>query len=170
MNLRKIQPSESLTDKLLHAAEYERGITDHLIRGLVERLPKPDSIWPLSLTLSTRQEMGSVARSVSLNRLLTTHLERFPAQPILRCYKVESPSFSCGTKLVGMHSRKMLSRKTRGVDGRSLERAFASPNCQYSDTQENPHRHYIASERRISVRGGVVPFFCRGKLVTCLIV
>ena len=47
MNMRKIQPSESLTDKLLHAAEYERGITDHLIRGLVERLPKPDSIWPL---------------------------------------------------------------------------------------------------------------------------
>ena len=47
MNMRKIQPSESLTDKLLHAAEYERGITDHLIRGLVERLPKTDSIWPL---------------------------------------------------------------------------------------------------------------------------
>lgn len=49
MNMRKIQPSESLTDKLLHAAEYERGrgITDHLIRGLVERLPKPDNIWPL---------------------------------------------------------------------------------------------------------------------------
>ena len=47
MNTRKIQPSESLTDKLLHAAEYERGISDQLIRGLVERLPKPDSIWPL---------------------------------------------------------------------------------------------------------------------------
>ena len=47
MNTRKIQPSESLTDKLLHAAEYERGISGHLIRGLVERLPKPDSIWPL---------------------------------------------------------------------------------------------------------------------------
>ena len=75
--MRKIQPSESLTDKLLHAAEYERGISGHLIRGLVERLPKPDSIWPLDdvlngfallafLTLSTSQEMGSVARSVSL--------------------------------------------------------------------------------------------------------
>jgi hypothetical protein len=47
MNMRKIQPSESLTEKLLHAAEYEHGITDHLIRGLVERLPKPDGIWPL---------------------------------------------------------------------------------------------------------------------------
>lgn len=46
-NLRKMQPSESLTEKLLHAAEYERGITDHLIRGLVERLPKPDTNWPL---------------------------------------------------------------------------------------------------------------------------
>ena len=39
MSTRKIQPSESLTDKLLHAAEYERGISGHLIRGLVERLP-----------------------------------------------------------------------------------------------------------------------------------
>jgi hypothetical protein len=47
MNIRKIPPSESLTEKLLHAAEYERGITDHLIRGLVERLPKPDTVWPL---------------------------------------------------------------------------------------------------------------------------
>jgi hypothetical protein len=47
MDMRKNQPSESLTEKLLHAAEYERGITDHLIRGLVERLPKPDGIWPL---------------------------------------------------------------------------------------------------------------------------
>jgi hypothetical protein len=59
MNMRKIQPGESLTEKLLssqashissqasHTAEYERGITDHLIRGLVDRLPKPDGIWPL---------------------------------------------------------------------------------------------------------------------------
>lgn len=47
MHMRKTQPSESLTEKLLHTAEYERGITDHLIRGLVERLPKPDGIWPL---------------------------------------------------------------------------------------------------------------------------
>jgi hypothetical protein len=46
MNLRS-QPSESLTEKLLHAGEYERGITDHLIRGLVDRLPKPDCIWSL---------------------------------------------------------------------------------------------------------------------------
>jgi hypothetical protein len=41
MNMRKIQPGESLTEKLLssqasHTAEYERGITDHLIRGLVD--------------------------------------------------------------------------------------------------------------------------------------
>jgi hypothetical protein len=49
MNLRKFQPSESLTEKCtqaIHAADYERGI-DNLIRGLVDLLPKPDSIWPL---------------------------------------------------------------------------------------------------------------------------
>ena len=47
MSMRKTQPSESLTEKLLHTAEYERGITDHLIRGLVDRLPQPDAIWSL---------------------------------------------------------------------------------------------------------------------------
>jgi hypothetical protein len=51
MDMRKIQPSESLKEKLLSAAatrgaDYERGI-DNLIRGLVDLLPKPDSIWPL---------------------------------------------------------------------------------------------------------------------------
>jgi hypothetical protein len=51
MNMRKTQPSESLTERLRsgpgsHAAEYERGI-DNLIRGLVDLLPKPDGIWPL---------------------------------------------------------------------------------------------------------------------------
>jgi hypothetical protein len=47
MNMRRIQSSGSLSEKLLHAAEDERGVSDHLIRGLVERLPQPDSIWPL---------------------------------------------------------------------------------------------------------------------------
>jgi hypothetical protein len=47
MAMRMTQPRESLTEKLLHTAEYERGVTDHLIRGLVERLPKPDGIWAL---------------------------------------------------------------------------------------------------------------------------
>ena len=50
--LRAMEPSESLTAKLLsakasHAAEAARGITDPLIQGLVDRLPKPDGIWPL---------------------------------------------------------------------------------------------------------------------------
>jgi hypothetical protein len=48
MNMRKTQPSESLTERLLsgqasHTAEYERGI-DNLIRGLVDLLPKPHGI------------------------------------------------------------------------------------------------------------------------------
>jgi len=51
MNMRKIQPGESLTEKLLsgqasHTAEHERRI-DNLIRGLVDLLPKPAGIWPL---------------------------------------------------------------------------------------------------------------------------
>ena len=50
--VRAMEPSESLTAKLLsakasHAAEAARGITDPLIQGLVDRLPKPDGIWPL---------------------------------------------------------------------------------------------------------------------------
>ena len=49
--IRTMEPSESLTAKLLSAqaspaAEYERRI-DNLIRGLVDLLPKPDGIWPL---------------------------------------------------------------------------------------------------------------------------
>ena len=50
-NMRRVQPEESLTKKVLspqasHAAEYEHGV-DYLIRGLVDLLPKHDSIWPL---------------------------------------------------------------------------------------------------------------------------
>lgn len=50
--MRRVEPSESLKGKLLtcegsHAAEYQPGTTDHLIRGLVDRLPQPDAIWPL---------------------------------------------------------------------------------------------------------------------------
>jgi hypothetical protein len=50
--MRKMEASESLTDKLLSAqrkdtADDKSGITDLLIRGLVERLPKPDSVWSL---------------------------------------------------------------------------------------------------------------------------
>jgi hypothetical protein len=51
MNMRRVKPAESLTEKLLstqtsHAAEYERGI-DNLVRGLVDLLPKPAGIWSL---------------------------------------------------------------------------------------------------------------------------
>ena len=42
MNMRKLQPIESLTG----GAEYERGI-DNLIQGLVGLLPKRGGIWPL---------------------------------------------------------------------------------------------------------------------------
>jgi hypothetical protein len=50
----KVEAGESLTAKLLVAqkpnAEAEESLpirTDLLIRGLVERLPKPDGVWPL---------------------------------------------------------------------------------------------------------------------------
>ena len=46
MNMRKFQPSESLTGQASHGAGYERGI-DNLIQGLVDLLPKRDGIWPL---------------------------------------------------------------------------------------------------------------------------
>lgn len=51
MNMQKL-PSQSLTERLLsaqasQAAEYERGI-DNLFRGLVDLLPKPNSIWTLN--------------------------------------------------------------------------------------------------------------------------
>ena len=47
MNLRRLQPRESLpTLKANHAAECQPGV-DNLIRGLVDMVPNPDSIWPL---------------------------------------------------------------------------------------------------------------------------
>ena len=46
LNMRKFQPSESLTGQASHGAGYERGI-DNLIQGLVGLLPKRDGIWPL---------------------------------------------------------------------------------------------------------------------------
>jgi hypothetical protein len=51
MNMRKLQPNESLIEKLrsspaTHTADYERGI-DRLVRGLMELLPKPDNIWSI---------------------------------------------------------------------------------------------------------------------------
>ena len=50
MNLRRIHSSEGLTEKLStqasHPVDYERGI-DSLIRGLVDLLPKPNSVWSL---------------------------------------------------------------------------------------------------------------------------
>lgn len=52
LDMRKLQPVASLTEKLLssqpgRAAEHEREITDHLVQGLLDRLPKPDGVWPL---------------------------------------------------------------------------------------------------------------------------
>ena len=51
MNLRKLQPRDSLKQKLANAeaspaTEHQRGI-DNLIRGLVDMLPNRDGIWPL---------------------------------------------------------------------------------------------------------------------------
>jgi hypothetical protein len=46
MNMRKVQPTQALTEKAPSAADYERGI-DNLIRGLVDLLPKPGSNWTL---------------------------------------------------------------------------------------------------------------------------
>ena len=48
---RKLQPNESLIEKLRgspanHTADYDRGI-DRLVQGLMDLLPKPDSIWPI---------------------------------------------------------------------------------------------------------------------------
>ena len=53
LKLPPVDPSDSLSPlKLLgsHAAEAEeavRGITDLLIQGLVDRLPKPNAVWSL---------------------------------------------------------------------------------------------------------------------------
>jgi hypothetical protein len=48
---RKLQPNESLIEKLRgspanHTADYDRGI-DRLVQGLMDLLPKPDSIWSI---------------------------------------------------------------------------------------------------------------------------
>jgi hypothetical protein len=48
----RTEPGESLTAKLLvaqqsKAGDAESGTTDLLLRGLVDRLPKPNGIWPL---------------------------------------------------------------------------------------------------------------------------
>ena len=48
---RKLQPNESLIEKLHgspanHTADYDRGI-DRLVQGLMDLLPKPDSIWSI---------------------------------------------------------------------------------------------------------------------------
>jgi hypothetical protein len=49
--MRKVEPRKALTTKLAtqasNAKEGESGITDLLIQGLIDRLPKPDSTWPL---------------------------------------------------------------------------------------------------------------------------
>jgi hypothetical protein len=45
MNLRRTQPRETVANaQVKHAAEYRSGV-DTLIRGLVDMLPNPDSIW-----------------------------------------------------------------------------------------------------------------------------
>ena len=51
MSTRKLQPNEGLIEKLRsspanHAADYDRGI-DRLVQGLMDLLPKPDSIWSI---------------------------------------------------------------------------------------------------------------------------
>ena len=52
LDMRKLKPVTSLTEKLLcsqpnHAAEHGRESTDHLVQGLLDRLPKPDGVWAL---------------------------------------------------------------------------------------------------------------------------
>ena len=46
MNMRKVQPTQVLTENARTTADYERGI-DNLIRGLVDLLPKSGSDWSL---------------------------------------------------------------------------------------------------------------------------
>jgi len=51
MNTRKLQPNEGLIEKLrsspaTHAADYDRGL-DRLVRGLMDLLPEPNSIWSI---------------------------------------------------------------------------------------------------------------------------
>jgi hypothetical protein len=49
--MRRMESGPSLTAKLLSNQagdhENERGITDPLFQGLIDRLPKPDDLWPL---------------------------------------------------------------------------------------------------------------------------
>jgi hypothetical protein len=58
MNLRRLQPRESLQEKLLSVRESpgvreapsvqaNPAAIDSLVRGLVDLLPKPDGVWPL---------------------------------------------------------------------------------------------------------------------------
>ena len=52
LDMRKLKPGTSLTEKLLcsgsnHAAEHGRESTDHLVQGLLDRLPKPNGVWAL---------------------------------------------------------------------------------------------------------------------------
>ena len=49
MSTRKLQPNEGLIEKLRSSpatADYDRGI-DCLVRGLMDLLPEPDSIWSI---------------------------------------------------------------------------------------------------------------------------
>ena len=47
MNLRKLQPDDSIrASQARHTVEYERAI-DGLVRGLMDLLPKPGGIWRL---------------------------------------------------------------------------------------------------------------------------
>jgi hypothetical protein len=75
MNLRKLQPSEGLTEKLL-SVQADHSAIDNLIRGLVDLLPKRDGIWslddrangcawqPAFLTLAIRRVMVNTGRSL----------------------------------------------------------------------------------------------------------
>jgi hypothetical protein len=49
--MRKVQPSKAPTAKFVAKASQaegnESGTTDLLIKGLIDRLPKPDSVWSL---------------------------------------------------------------------------------------------------------------------------
>lgn len=50
MNTRKLQTNEGSIEKLRSSpanhADYERGL-DHLVHGLMDLLPEPDSIWSI---------------------------------------------------------------------------------------------------------------------------
>jgi hypothetical protein len=73
--MRRMESGPSLTAKLLSNQagdhENERGITDPLFQGLIDRLPKPlksvrggSARQPAFLTFSTSQRMTSEVRSV----------------------------------------------------------------------------------------------------------